>query len=128
MPSLSRSDDLPVHRIRPDEERIVPEADGYGLGGEPCGPDTSGALAKRTRGESGVVRYWLKRCMAGHDSGRLYNPQSPLFDPASVNRFFAELGRGKYEFREVPHEAFEHYLRFLRKGNPLDLRHAERAI
>lgn len=127
MPSRSRFDEPPIHTIHPEKERREPKANAYTLECEPCDPDAPEALAKRTVSESNQIRYWIKRGMVGAETGFLFNPQSPLFDELTVNRFHAALGRGKYEFREVTQEAYELYLRFLRTGNTRDLRHAERA-
>jgi hypothetical protein len=119
-----RTDDgrsVPIHHIRPEEPRVV---DGplvvtfFGARGVVIDSDSKAALAKESHDPAtGRRRYWVKAVKSGPDRGRLYNPQSPTFSP-----------RNEYEFREVKADAFDLFMRFLRTGNPLNVRGAERCI
>lgn len=100
---------------------------GYGLGGEEVPADDPACLAKLSHDPAtGRSRHWLKRATNGPESGHLYNPHSPLFEPGGVNRVVAHLGVGQYEFRPATEAAFDAYLRFLETDNTLHLRQAER--
>jgi hypothetical protein len=107
------------------EEGVSQE--GYTLRGEPMEVDDPLCVAKRTAdGFSGVARYWVKRATAGPCAGALFNPHSPDYVPESLHRKWAHSGRDNWEWSKVSADAFEAYLRFLRTGNGVHYRHAER--
>lgn len=100
---------------------------GYGPGGKVLPVTAVECLARKSFDPAtGVYRFWLKRATAGPEQGTLYNPHSPMFEKASTQRVYSHLGRGQYEFFKVSQEAFDSYLMFLKTGNPIHLRQAER--
>lgn len=103
------------------------EVKGLAWKAKPIDPKDEQCVAKTSHdAATDRSRFWIKFCTAGAEMGRMYNPLSPMFIPASQNRYHAHLGKSQYEFKEVKKEAFEAYVRFMETENPIHLRHAER--
>jgi len=107
-------------------------AKGYKMGGGEENPDSPDCLAKEVKdevldgGDAASPTYWLKTGTVGAECGKLFDPNGVLHQPGSESKAAARLGKNRYEFKRVSREKFETYLRFLKTGNPLHLRFAER--
>jgi hypothetical protein len=132
----NQSEPVNEHQIHRDpKRRSSAEVDGavtvtgFTLGGVEVDATNLECVAKKAFDPAtGSTRFWIKRATAGPDAGHLFNPQSPMFEPASIGRVNDALGRGQYEFRTASEEQFDLYLNFLRTNNPSYVRHAERCV
>ncbi len=119
-------------KARPGEDSPVDgetKVTGFAWGGEECEPTSKACLAKVSYDpETRRTRHFLKRATVGPEAGRLFNPQSATFDPSLLGKVTEYLGRGGYEWRPAHEEAFVLYLKFLKGGNPVDVRCAERIV
>lgn len=96
------------------------EVKAYGLKCESVESDSKGALAKEVFDpDSGITKYYLKYATKGPEAGKLYNHLSPMFSKDAISK-------ARYEFKRVPKETFELYLKFLQTENPAWVRNAER--
>ncbi len=101
----------------------------YGLDGRESLTDLPGSIAKLSvDSENNSTKWFIKFATMGADAGHMFNPQSPNFDKSQLEAFYEKFGRAYYEFRKVSKAAFDYYLAFLKGGNPLHLRQAEREI
>ncbi len=100
----------------------------YTLGGKLVDENDPLVLAKAVVTDAGRNRWLIKVARSGMDAGHLFNPQSPTASVEQLTRVESTLGRGRYEFREVPEESFEAYVRFLKTMNNCDYRYAERTM
>ncbi len=91
---------------------------------EECDPDKVECLAKSVFDpETSKRRYLVKTCVTGRDGGNFFNPLQT--EAAELGRRFQ--ARSTYDWRKVSKRQFEDYLLFLKTGNSVRLRQAERA-
>ncbi len=104
----------------------VTRATGYGPKGllvEPSAPDCVAWEGHNVA--TGEKKYFVKQAVYGNDRGRMYNPRSTQAE--SLHATNGRLGE-MYRFIKVTEEAFVNYVTFLRTGNLVCLRQAERAV
>jgi hypothetical protein len=119
-----------INDFRVDKTKVL-EADGersiyrYDSEGSLTDKDNI-AVAKKSENEAtGVAQYFIRFTPSGMNAGDPYDPQKQHQE--ETKRFDATKGGDKFPFRRVTEESFNHYIRFLRTGNPVHLRLAARA-
>lgn len=129
-PLLAKS----VHVINPSlpNPLLVP-ADGetseaYAWGLVPVNADAPECIAKKVV-HMGKATCFIKRATVGPDAGKLFNPSSPNH-PVETNmtKVLGQNGKFMFEFRKSNERAYAFYLDFMRTGNIVHLRHAEREL
>jgi len=88
----------------------------FGINGQKLRDEEGVAYARVANYPTGFARHWIRRGTLLSESGKLYNPRE------------SDWGRGGYELKEVTDLAYEAYLQFLRSGNEVHLRRAQREI
>jgi hypothetical protein len=74
------------------------------------------------------IRYYIKFCTMGTETGRMLNPVGMYFRKDQVSSSDPRTGRLRYEFRGVGEGPFRDYLKFLSTKNESYLRSAERQV
>lgn len=95
----------------------------HGFGGKEV-KDTDKWLAKKTANGC-----FLRFATTGLDAGRLFNPHSPNH-PTNISweSLLGSNGKYQYEPRKVTEAAYSMYIQYLKSGDPIYLRQAEREI
>lgn len=93
-----------------------PVIQNLGIHGQPLREEDAVAYARIATYPTGFVRCWVRRGTLFSDSGKLYNPRE------------SDWGRGGYELKEVTPDSYYAYLDFLRSGNDVHLRRAQREL
>ena len=110
------------------EVDAAPQITAYMWGGKEVDANSPEAIAKIAVSPRSTS-YFLKQATNGPDRGHLFNPQSPTYNAAFLERAVRQLGKGQYEFRRVSQSAYELYMRFMKlPHNPVHYRNAERAM
>ena len=126
------TDDKNVQAIYPDKKfsvEAVVEFVGYDFEGQEVDPQKEECIAKTGTDQlTGVTSHFVKFATHGMDRGNMFNALSPSYDAIQARRVYNSTGRAHYEFRKVNKEAFGYYLQFLRSGNLIHYKHAERAL
>lgn len=74
------------------------------------------------------IKYFIKRCKSGPETGSLLNPYGINFMPGDERKKAVSHGHNKYEFSKVSQEVFDFYMSFMRSQGIQFLRRAERAM
>lgn len=119
---------MPNQSISGEPESLIIK--GYSWGGNEVNPESFESIAKEAFDSfTGVTRYWIKYVTSGSDRGHLFNPNLPSYTPESLKRIQGELGKGRYAYKKVTKEAFDHYMQFLKHPHlERHYRYASRSI
>lgn len=90
--------------------------------------NTNSSYAMKREFPNGRKEYFVKFATAGSASGKMLNPWGPNYQPGDEFKFETQMGRKKYEFRQVGEEIFHNYIQFLRTRNERYILIAEREI
>jgi hypothetical protein len=79
--------------------------------------NTEGAYALRQEYTNGRKKYFIKFATAGPGIGQILNPWASYYREGDDTKYEKQMGRRRYEFREVSEEIFSEYLKFLKTRN-----------
>ena len=130
---MPKYDDFSVYRPKNDDyapalpppQKAVEH--GVTVGGNSCDADNPAAYAKKSvKGDR--TTYYVRIGTIGAENGQFFNPWSQMHagTTAVANATNNRLGQRRFEWKKVPKECYETYVRFLRVKNATHLRQAER--
>lgn len=90
--------------------------------------EVGSSYAMRKEYSSGQKKYFVKFATAGSATGKMLNPWGSNYQPGDEFKFETQMGRKKYEFREVDENIFNTYMQFLRTRNERYILTAEREV
>lgn len=121
---------LPRNSLRTYSGDVIPYEDEVIIGFDTSGDYTDqpdDVCCKRVQTERSI-RYYIKFCTMGTETGRMMNPVGMYFRKDQIATADPRTGRHRYEFRLVAEGAFRDYLKFLSTKNESYLRNAERQV
>jgi hypothetical protein len=99
---------------------------GYGLHGKEVAVNLDKCFAKEITGGTGVTRFYIRVGTVGLEKNKFIDPNGLFYNAGDEQKFESTRGERRYEFRQVNKEAFELYINFLKTGNQVWLRNAQR--